>query len=223
MRAALDAAHDAAARRQAAYGPLRDAADFSRALDVEALRAAFLAGSAYAALAPAAARTSADGTPAALLTPAPEADEPPLAPPAALRVAAGAVDLLGISGPVTLDTFGELLSQLAAQARDVEALPPTVDVGAMRVGAAGLKASLAAWPARRAAELRAMLPRLARGARCAWLLGLQCSPLAMRRMLAAPSAKVSQHMGRCPPHLPAQSCSMHSSTGRAPRRRASQL
>lgn len=68
------------------------------------------------------------------------------------------------AGPVTLETFGKLLALLSGQLRDMEALPPARDIGAVRVDAQQLRAALLPWPERRLREMREMLPSLAGGA-----------------------------------------------------------
>lgn len=123
------------------------------------MSAAFHAGSASGALAAAGAGSSTDGGPAM-----PVKAAQPSPGPLGVTAAAAAGALAG-DGAVTLETFGfgGLLTLLASQARDMAALPPVVDVGPVRVNAAGAKASLVAWPTRRSAQLREMLPRVARG------------------------------------------------------------
>jgi hypothetical protein len=123
---------------------------------VAALKAAFLAGSASAALAASdAALDCGDTGPGA--EPSGFGSEPRTPAAAAMGGAGG--------GPVTLETFRGLLAKLSKQNSEMDALPPHCDVGGVRVNTGRLRAALLPWPERRAAEMRAMLPSLAGGGR----------------------------------------------------------
>ena len=132
-------------------------------LDIPALEAACVAGSAAAALAPLQLPAGPDpdggdgggggGSGAAALA----------------EVAVSAAVEQRPSGGGALDAlFVDVFGKLDAQSAALRALPSAAAVGPLRVDAGGVRDAMVPRPARRAAELRAALPRVAGGA---WLFG----------------------------------------------------
>lgn len=66
-------------------------------------------------------------------------------------------------GPVTLDTFRQLMSLLAKQRAEIEALQPFADVDTIRVDVKRLQRALLPWPSSRLDEMHRLLPHLAAG------------------------------------------------------------